>query len=265
MSQDGENGDEGYEFRVWGQDTKREGGSRNFSGEGTAKYKNGDVYDGMYVEGRRANKGIYDWAKTGDRYEGAYADNQKKGFGKMIYSGKGAADDASTAGDAPSQRLGCVYVGYFSAGKRGCQEADLDKENPPESDGTFTYASGDVYVGQWLNGKKHGSGTYSYKKDDTKIVGDWEEGKIVRGKWMLPNGTFWLGKFKHNKPDGHGVWVFKDGSQVIGEYVQTMRDDQAVVDAAGSDGGEEKIPKVNCRFRATGSTVVRGGGLGVRC
>lgn len=42
--------------------------------------------------------------------------------------------------------------------------------------GTYTYASGNVYEGDWVQGKKHGHGTY------TTINGDKYEGGYVANK-----------------------------------------------------------------------------------
>merc|ERR1712118_474045 len=89
-----------------------------------------------------------------------------------------------------------------------------------KSEGTFTYCNGDVYVGQWKEGKKHGIGTYAFKEDRSKMKGEWVEGKLAFGQWVFPNGTFWSGKFRYNKPHGKGVWVFPNGNQLTGEYDQ---------------------------------------------
>ena len=67
--------------------------------------------------------------------------------------------------------------------------------------GTTTYASGDKYVGEWRNGKKHGQGTYTFPRGSKnafccKYVGEWKNG--------IPNG---LGI--HTYADGRvqeGIW-----------------------------------------------------------
>merc|ERR1719263_370672 len=149
-----------------------------------------------------------------------------------------------------------TYLGYFNAGLRGGKAGAAD---PAESEGTFTYANGDIYVGQWQSGKKHGKGSYSYAKDGTKLVGQWVQGKIVSGEWIFPNGTFYSGKFKYNKPDGKGVWVFKNGNQLTGEYIQKAQEDP---DAAGGDddeGVEKPDPKVTCLFKHGKTVAVQGG------
>ena len=44
--------------------------------------------------------------------------------------------------------------------------------------GTFTWANGDKYVGEYMNGKKNGQGTITYA-DGTIEKGLWENGKYV--------------------------------------------------------------------------------------
>lgn len=53
-----------------------------------------------------------------------------------------------------------------------------------------------------------------------KLSGVWEDGKIVKGKWIFPNGIYWEGNFNKNKPTGEGTWVFFDGNVVKGAFKQ---------------------------------------------
>merc|ERR1712118_48664 len=134
--------------------------------------------------------------------------------------------------------------------------------DPAMSEGTFTYANGDIYVGQWQAGKKHGRGSYSYAKDGTKLIGDWVQGKIVKGEWIFPNGTFYSGKFRYNKPFGKGVWVFKNGNQLTGEYIQ--KEQPTDDDPPAGDEDENVVrpdPKVWCRFKHGKSVAVSGGSM----
>jgi len=247
-----------YKLFVKGQDAPLEKGSQQYTGQGKAFYENGDTYDGTYVEGLRRGKGTYTWKKFGDTFEGQYEENKKHGFGKLTYRSN-VGEEEDDGGDEPKAPRDGTYLGYFHAGLRGCAEGQAPNEAP--SDGTFTYANGDIYVGQYRAGKKHGDGTYAYAKDGTKLIGQWENGKIVTGKWVLPNGTFYCGSFRYNKPYGKGVWVFKDGNQVTGEFQQKEqpRDD----DDGGGDEEEgappKPDPKVWCNFKPSNTVVVRGG------
>ncbi|CAE7193021.1 RSPH1 [Symbiodinium pilosum] len=190
-----------------------------------ALYLTGDSYEGTFVEG----KGLYVFKKTGDSYEGKYEENRKHGFGKMTYRNNVGEDEEGDPPDENAPPRGGTYLGNFTAGLRGCL-ANAGPEAP--ADGTFTYVNGDAYAGQWREGKKHGKGTYTFAKDGTQLVGEWEDGKIVSGKWVFPNGTFYCGKFRYNKPYGKGVWVFKNGNQLAGDYLQK---EQATEDEPADD------------------------------
>jgi len=254
--------DKKYELYIPGQDEPRKEMSKMYSGYGMAKYVNGDTYDGVFIEGYRRGKGSYTFAKNGDKYEGYYEENKKHGFGKMQYTSKTGDEEADAAAEEegkPSMRAG-TYLGNFTAGMRGTKAQGGDAS---QSEGTFTYANGDIYVGQWQTGKKHGKGSYSYAKDGTKLVGDWVQGKIVSGEWIFPNGTFYSGKFRYNKPWGKGVWIFKNGNQLTGEYEQTPIPNED--DPPPAEEGEEEVvrpdPKVWCKFKAGKNVAVRGGSM----
>mmetsp|Transcript_44074 Transcript_44074/g.71417 ORF Transcript_44074/g.71417 Transcript_44074/m.71417 type:complete len:270 (-) Transcript_44074:177-986(-) len=262
MGDEEEEGEPKYELYVKGSDKPRQDGSQQFTGQGRAQYLNGDGYDGTYVEGLRTGKGLYAFKKNGDTYEGQYEENRKHGFGKMTYRSNTGGEEEEEAPDENAAPRGGTFLGQFSAGMRGCQAND----NPDEvaSDGTFSYVNGDVYVGQWKAGKKHGKGSYTYAKDATQLVGEWQEGKITTGKWIFPNGMFYSGKFRYNKPFGQGIWVFGNGSQLVGAYNQ--KEQVTEEDAGGGEEGEEggppkPDPKVWCQFKCGNSVTVRGGSM----
>lgn len=58
-------------------------------GPGIAGYPNGDTFEGTYLGGKRHSVGKYTFTKSDAVYEGNYTNNQKAGFGTMIYPDKG--------------------------------------------------------------------------------------------------------------------------------------------------------------------------------
>lgn len=248
-----------YKCFAKGTDTPLEKGSQQYTGHGKAFYENGDEYDGIYVEGIRRGKGVYSFKKSGDIYDGQYEENKKHGFGKLTY-GSGGGDDEEDGGEEAKVPRGGMYLGYFTSGLRGCAMDQTPGETP--SDGTFTYVNGDSYTGQWVAGKKHGQGCYMYAKDGTKLVGEWEQGKMKVGKWMFPNGMFYSGKFRYNKPHGQGVWVFGNGNQLTGEFTQKEKpgdDDGAEEPEEGAPPKPD--PEVWCNFKCGSAVAVQGGAL----
>lgn len=92
------------------------------------------------------------------------------------------------------------------------------ENNKFHGEGTYYYSSGDIYSGQWNKGVKQGEGTYMYKKDDSQLIGLWEKGSFVSGKWVWKDGTSWHGTFKDGKPLGRGTFFFPNGMQQAGVY-----------------------------------------------
>lgn len=257
-----EEGEQEYEFYAIseGQMKKQEKGSQQYFGKGKALFANGDVYLGDYVMGGiRTGRGTYTW-KNGDVYDGECKENKKHGYGKMVYRNEGGEGDGDDAEENKQERGG-TYLGFFHGGKRGC----VEDKHPDEADsnGTFTYVNGDTYVGQWCAGKKHGRGVYTYAGDGSKLMGEWEKGKMTVGKWVFPNGAFYSGKFRYNKPIDRGVWVFPNGNQLTGTYEQNKDPADEGADAGDpAEEGEVKEkpdPKVFCTFIPAETVAVHGG------
>ena len=81
--------------------------------------------------------------------------------------------------------LGIVVLGllWCNVGVAECIKGDCINGN-----GTYTYANGSKYVGEYKNGKIYGQGTY---------------------KWA--NGNKYVGEFKNAKRNGLGIYTFANG------------------------------------------------------
>ena len=182
-----ENGDAEGKYVLRTENNEIKDSSRGFTGQGTAKYDNGDIYEGDFLNGHRVGNGIYRYHKSGHKYDGEWRENVKQGIGKMTYRGVG------------------VYHGYWENGRR-------------HGEGVFTYNNGDTYSGWWKYGDKEGYGTYEFKETQMKMIGEWSQGKLTKGRWIYPNGVYWEGNFENNKPCGEGIWYFKNGNQLNGTF-----------------------------------------------
>ncbi|MDB0065887.1 hypothetical protein N9F19_01220 [Gammaproteobacteria bacterium] len=67
--------------------------------------------------------------------------------------------------------------------------------------GTINYDSGDKYVGEWKEGKKHGQGTYTFGN---------------QSQWA---GEKYVGEIKDGNYHGQGTYAFADGEQLTGYYL----------------------------------------------
>ncbi len=109
--------------------------------------------------------------------------------------------------------------------------AGLWADGKPNGEGSYFYANGDIYSGNWVNGVKSGNGAFVSGKDDSQLVGTWVNGTLTKGKWLFADGTTWHGNFKKNKPIGPGVFYFPNGTQQEGVYVEEgdPEDDEAEI------------------------------------
>ena len=179
------------------------------AGRAKVAYPNGDSYEGGFNEAKQKHgkQAAYVWsAATGAnpwvpeegfpegkapavRFDGQYVEGQKRGVGKI------------------SLPNGDKYHGLWEADKF-------------HGDGTYYYANGDVYSGGWAKGVKQGHGTFLVARDESQLVGQWEKGAMVSGKWVWKDGTSWHGPFKASSPLGHGIFYFPNGTVQEGDYVQ---------------------------------------------
>jgi hypothetical protein len=90
--------------------------------------------------------------------QGFYQGKCKKG----LAHGKGRAEGIDS------------YEGHFSKGQ-------------PNGSGKYTWANGEIYVGEWAQGKAHGKGTMTYQGEsgDTAVSGIWRKGEYM-GKEVPP-------------------------------------------------------------------------------
>ena len=224
---DEEGGEPQYRFTTENNETKFT--SRGYSGRAIANYPNGDIYDGYFVEGQREGRGTYYYAINGEKFDGEWVNNSKHGIGKMTYAKAGE------------------YNGFWENGRR-------------HGEGIFTYSNGDVYSGWWKFGEKEGTGTYTFASTGMKLKGDsstgmklygeWTAGQLVNGKWIYPNGMYYEGTFKNNKPNGDGKWVFKNGNVLQGTYTQKEKEPEEGEEPAEEEleEGAIKKPKISLEW-----------------
>ena len=92
--------------------------------------------------------------------------------------------------------------------------------------GTFTYADGRKYVGEFKDDKMHGQGTMTHA-NGTEYVGGFKYDKgNGQGTLTIAYGGKYLGEyvgeFKDNKMHGQGMLTVADGGKFVGEWKSTQ-------------------------------------------
>ena len=84
--------------------------------------------------------------------------------------------------------------------------------------GTYTYRSGNKYVGEFMDDKMHGRGTYT-RTNGEKYMGDFKDNvNHGQGTYTNINGEKYVGEFKDGKYHGQGTITFAVGDKYVGEH-----------------------------------------------
>ena len=105
---------------------------------------------------------------------------------------------------------GNVYEGEFSFGK-------------PNNNGKLEFTINEVpytYVGEFLNGKKHGKGNLSSKDNKFNYDGDWVNDKYEGFGALFNNGEKYTGDFKEGNYNGNGTLYKSNGDIFEGEFFE---------------------------------------------
>eukprot|EP00581_Thalassiosira_minuscula_P017116 CAMPEP_0183721278 /NCGR_PEP_ID=MMETSP0737-20130205/13604_1 /TAXON_ID=385413 /ORGANISM="Thalassiosira miniscula, Strain CCMP1093" /LENGTH=1127 /DNA_ID=CAMNT_0025951261 /DNA_START=193 /DNA_END=3576 /DNA_ORIENTATION=- len=146
-----------------------------------------------------------------------------------------------------------------------------------EGRGICLYNNNTLYEGQWKKNKEHGTGTLM-TSDRKRIIysGTWEKGKmhgqgsyhyyIEKSKTAPKENGRYVGHFRQNLRNGHGVYTLPDGSVYDGEWRDNIQNgwgvfrwpDGSVYEGQWKDGrrhGTSGILMASDGFRYEGSWV----------
>lgn len=83
---------------------------------------------------------------------------------------------------------------------------------------TATFPNGDVYEGEYRDGKRHGQGKYTFKKGGV-YEGQYEDNKKEgQGVFTAPDGGKYSGHFKADLRHGQGKYEYVNGDVYEGEW-----------------------------------------------
>ena len=100
------------------------------------------------------------------------------------------------------------------SGLTKCQGTDFMKWHNCE--GTYKFANGDQYIGNWKNGKITGYGEYTWK-NGRKYIGEFENGyEKGQGKITYPDGSIYVGSWNIGQYNGQGTLTLPNGNKLVG-------------------------------------------------
>lgn len=78
--------------------------------------------------------------------------------------------------------------------------------------GSAVFPKGDVYTGEWKNGKAEGKGKLEYKNGNV-YYGEWKNGRANGiGEMLYADGTKYIGEWVDSHAHGYGIVYDKDNS-----------------------------------------------------
>ena len=88
--------------------------------------------------------------------------------------------------------------------------------------GTYTWANGDKYVGEFKDDKMHGLGTYTWGRGPAEgdlYIGEYKDNqRHGQGTYTHASGEKYVGEYKNGKKNGYGTNSFPDGDKYAGEW-----------------------------------------------
>jgi len=140
--------------------------------------------------------GIYTY-RNGNTYEGEWENNQRHGYGRMIYNAKATALD--------------FYIeSYEGEWKRGNKSGW----------GRYIWNNGDRYEGEFVDGKREGRGTMFLTNGD-RYEGEWKDGQLNgKGRAIKSCGYIYEGELVNGDKDGLGNINFENGCKYAGGWTE---------------------------------------------
>ncbi|XP_068100669.1 radial spoke head 10 homolog B isoform X2 [Hyperolius riggenbachi] len=192
----------GHGIYKWPDGSRYEGQVYRAIRHGTGIYISSDQqvsYVGEWCMGKRHGKGtMYYNAEETSWYEGEWIHNNKEGWGvqrfpsENIYEGQWKNNKFHGVGRMRWLTSNEEYMGQWESGvQNGPGTHTWFLKRVPGSQ----YSLRNEYVGNFVNGERHGHGQYFYA-----------------------NGAMYDGEWKNNKKHGMGKFVFKNGRIYIGEF-----------------------------------------------
>ncbi len=105
--------------------------------------------------------------------------------------------------------------------------------------GTFIAPTRERYVGEFVEGDKHGQGIQYYPDGKVKYKGSFQDDERAGfGTYYFRNGDRYVGQFAENAPNGKGTYHFSDGDRFVGGFREGKRHGYGVL--YDSDGDKQE-------------------------
>ena len=214
---------DGHGTAVWANGDKYVGEWKNDfkHGFGTAIWSNGNKYAGEWQNDQQHGQGNFIWTDSrvwnGKWEDGSFIDGKKYAAGEFNNSSKISnlpicKNSPQIGGDKYWDDCIGKYTWDSESEWRGDHYEGAWKDNIMHGSGTYTFANGNIYIGELINGKRHGQGTAIWSNGD-KYEGNWiNDLRNGYGISISVSGNKYLGEHKEGFRHGQGTYIWADGS-----------------------------------------------------
>jgi S1-C subfamily serine protease len=187
---------------------KIESNSSYYEGELNSNIRSGQgvliqdeyIYAGQFVLGAEQGNGIKVY-QNGDVFKGSFKNGRPDGYGSYYW------------GSENSKLFGHFYLGTLTP----------SVDSSITGTGTYFYPSGDVYIGEFINGLENGVGEYHWHDGDS-YYGDFKKGfRTGKGEYYWADGDYYIGDFINGERTGKGEYYWTDGDYYIGSFINGER------------------------------------------
>ena len=208
---------------------------KELTGKGELYLKNGEKYEGIFINGKLNGIGRY----INDKcicYEGIFNNGILEGKGIRIKTGedgnkriyKGDLKNYKKEGKGRIECKTYIYEGDFVNDKKKGKGKLIYNENGNMYEGEFdnddingyglyTFKNKHSYEGEFLNGFFHGKGLYKWP-DGCYFKGEYIKGvREGNGEYKFSDGKIYKGPFSNGKPNGIGI-INIDGNNFNCEF-----------------------------------------------
>ncbi len=123
--------------------------------------------------------------------------------------------------------------------------------------GKIVYTDGNIYEGDFVNGKKEGQGTFTVKNGQVYVGQFANEKYSGKGKMTFPDGESYDGDWVDEKMTGTGIFTFNDGKVYVGQFSNDRRQGKGKLTYA--NGGVFEGNWVNDKIEGQGTFTHKNG------
>mmetsp|Transcript_29688 Transcript_29688/g.88817 ORF Transcript_29688/g.88817 Transcript_29688/m.88817 type:complete len:524 (-) Transcript_29688:61-1632(-) len=214
------------------------------------------MYEGDWVRGKRHGKGSLQYRSPGPHgrdhvsvYVGNFDTNRRHGTGKMVYAsgnvyeGEWQDDKRHGHGSMVWQSQNESYTGEW---RNGIQHGHGEHTWFAKRFVATNFVQHNKYIGQFVDGKRHGTGTFQYASGAT-YVGEWaDDKKHGDAVYTSETGTVFSGKFVNDRKAASGAVDKASEAVRVVQFEFNILDLEPDVDKA--DVNLREIDTILCRY-----------------